>query len=182
MLTLTINGEELWNEITETFENSLDGQIVLELEHSLVSVSKWESKFEKPFLGKDPKTEEETLGYVELMITTPNVPSNIFDKFNQEHINQINEYIDSKQSAKTFRDMSQKKGTNEVVTSELIYYWMITLNIPLVCESWHLNRLFSLIRTCNEKNTKPEKMSKHAIAQRNQDINAQRRAELGTKG
>jgi hypothetical protein len=186
MLTITINGEELWNEITESFEIASENTIILELEHSLVSLSKWESKFEKPFLGKtkkDEKTTEETLEYIRLMILTPNVPPDIFSKFNQTHINEINNYIDSKQSATTFGTMpKQKRGSGEIVTAELIYYWMVAFNIPFECETWHLNRLFSLVRICNMKNSKPEKMSAHALAQRNRELNDQRRAELNTSG
>ena len=182
MLTLTILGEELWDEITESFLNDESGTVTLELEHSLVSLSKWESKFEKAFLGRQEKTTEEVLAYIRMMILTPDFPEDVFSKFTPEHISQINAYIDSKQSATTFGDMPETKGRGEIVTSELIYYWMVAFNIPFEVETWHLNRLFSLIRICNVKNSKPKKLSAREIAARNHAENEKRKAELGTSG
>jgi hypothetical protein len=180
MLTLIIPGNEFWDEAANEFLTR--GDIVLELEHSLVSLSKWESKFEKPFLGDQEKTTEEILEYIKIMIVTPNLPPDIFSKLTQNNISDINNYIDSKQSATTFGNMPKATGRKEIVTSELIYYWMVAFNIPFECESWHLNRLFSLIRICNVKQSKPGKQDKHAIAQRNRELNEQRRAQLGTAG
>lgn len=182
MLTITLHSTELWDEATESFQKDPNGDVVLELEHSLVSLSKWESKFEKAFLGKQEKTSEEVLGYVEAMIISQDYPPDVFEKLTQSHIAQINAYIDSKQSATTFGDMPKQRGRNETITSELIYYWMVAFNIPFECQTWHLNRLFSLVRICNMKNSKPEKMSKAALAQRNKELNEQRKAQLGTSG
>jgi hypothetical protein len=182
MLTITFPAEEFWDEATEKFLKDPHGDVVLQFEHSLVSLSKWESKFEKAFLGKQEKTAEEVLGYVEAMIVTENYPPNTLERLTQSHVAQINNYIDSKQSATVFGEMPKQRGRNETITSELIYYWMVAFNIPFECQTWHLNRLFALVRICNNKNSKPEKMSKAAIAQRNRELNEQRKAQLGTSG
>lgn len=180
MLTITIPGVEVYDEETEMFSTVDD--ITIDLEHSLISVSKWESKFEKPFLGTSEKSIEEVIGYVEAMILTPNVSRTTLQRLSSTNIEQINHYIDSKQSATTFGTMPERKGPSETVTSELIYYWMVAFNIPFECENWHLNRLFSLIRICNLKNQKPKQMSRNEIAQRNRQLNEQRRKQLETSG
>jgi hypothetical protein len=180
MLRIVIPGAEYFNEATSEFEEVSDFE--LELEHSLVSLSKWESKFQKPFLNSNDKTPEEIMGYVEAMILTPSYPKDIFTRFSNENINQINDYIESKESATTFGSMPDRKGRGEIITSELIYYWMVAFTIPFECEHWHLNRLFALIRICNIKSSKPKKMSRGEIAQRNRELNAQRRAKYGTSG
>jgi len=182
MLKLLVTGEEVYNEETEEFGSVND--FVLHLEHSLLSLSKWESKFEKPFLGLETKTSNEILWYVDAMILSQVYPENLWDRISQKNMDDINEYIESKQSATTFGAMPTHKtrGKQETITSELIYYWMVAFNIPFECEQWHLNRLFSLIRICNIKNSKPRKMSRNDLAQRNRDLNAQRKAQLNTTG
>lgn len=180
MLRLIVPGTDYFNEETETFETV--GDVELELEHSLVSLSKWESKYQKPFLDNNSKTTEELLGYIEAMIISPIYPSEIFGRLSQENINRINAYIESKESATTFGTMPQRRGKGEVITSELIYYWLVAFNIPFECEYWHLNRLFALIRICNIKNAKPKKMSRNEIASRNRELNAVRRAQYNTSG
>jgi len=182
MLTVIVSGDEIFNE--ETSEFSSVGDFVLELEHSLLSLSKWESKFEKPFLGKDEKTAEELMWYVRAMILNPIYPSDLFARLSRENLDEINAYIESKQSATTFGHMPEHRtrGRAETITSELIYYWLVAFNIPFETETWHLNRLFSLIRICNIKQSKPTKMSRNEVAQRNRELNAQRRAQLGTSG
>ena len=180
MLKLIVPGTEYFNEETSTFETV--GDTELELEHSLISLSKWESKYQKPFLSNSPKTPEEIMGYVEAMIISPIYPPEIFNSFSQENFLAINRYIESKESATTFGSMPERKGQGEVITSELIYYWMVAFNIPFECEYWHLNRLFSLIRICNIKNEKPKKMNRREIATRNRELNAIRRAQYNTSG
>jgi hypothetical protein len=180
MLKIIIPKKEYFNESTSTFE--LVDDFELELEHSLVSLSKWESKTQKPFLGPGEKTPSEILAYIEAMILTPIYPTDIFDRFNQENLDQINEYIESKESATTFGQMPERRGRGETITSELIYYWMVAFNIPFECERWHLNRLFALIRICNIKNSKPKKMSRNEIASRNRELNAKRREQYKTTG
>lgn len=180
MLKLTILGTEYFNDETETFETV--GDIDLELEHSLISLSKWESKFKKPFLSTDNKSIDETLYYIEAMIISPIYPFDIFHRLSQENMQQINDYIESTESATTFGSMPERKGIGEIITSELIYYWMVTFQIPFECEFWHLNRLFALVRICNIKNSKQKKMSRGEIASRNRELNAARRAKYNTSG
>lgn len=180
MLRIRIEGEEFFDEVDNTF--STVGDIVLDLEHSLISLSKWEAEFQKPFLGPGEKTTDEIMEYVHAMIMTQDVPGNIMKRFSADHLTKVNEYIESNQSATTFGQMPKTPGRSEIITSELIYYWMVAFNIPFECEQWHLNRLFALIRICNVKQSKPKKMSRNEIAARNRELNAQRKAQLGTTG
>lgn len=180
MLRLIIAGDENFNEEDNTFYTVDD--VVIELEHSLLSLSKWESIYQKPFLGSEAKTSEEIFGYLKTMIVTPDVDLDVVYKCSGENIVEIQAYIDSNQSATTFGTMPSRPGQGEVITSELIYYWMVAFNIPFECQTWHLNRLFSLIRICNIKNSPQKKLSRNEIAQRNRDLNAERRAKLGTSG
>jgi hypothetical protein len=180
MLKLIVLGDEYFNEETETFETV--GDVELELEHSLISLSKWESKYQKPFLTSNSKTPEEISTYIEAMIILPFSPGEIVHRLSYENIKEINEYIESPQSATTFGSMPERKGRGEIITAELIYYWMVAFNIPFSCEYWHLNRLFSLIRICNIKNAPEKKMGRHEIASRNRELNAARRAQYNTRG
>lgn len=180
MLKLTIIRSEYYNEETETFE-SVDN-FDLELEHSLVSLSKWESKYKKPFLTNEKKSPEEILYYVQAMIISPNYPEDFIQHLSQENLTAINNYIESSESATTFGQMPERRGRGEIITSELIYYWMVGFTIPFECENWHLNRLFALIRICNIKNAPAKKMSRSEMAQRNRELNDARRAQFGTKG
>lgn len=182
MLIVTVPGDEVYNE--ETSEFSTVGDFELHLEHSLISLSKWESKFQKPFLANDKKSSEEILWYINAMILDPIYPEDLWLRLTHKNLEEINTYIDSKQSATTFGTMPEatNKRRGEVITSELIYYWMIAFNIPFEAERWHLNRLFSLIRICNIKQSKPKKMSRHEVALRTRELNAQRKAQLGTSG
>lgn len=181
MLRIIIESPEMYDEEENLF-SKLEDDVVIDLEHSLLSVSKWESIYNKPFLSSDSKTSEEILGYIEAMIVDPNLDSDVLKKLSKLNVEQIQNYIDSAQSATTFGQMPERRGPSEVITSELIYYWMVAFTIPFECERWHLNRLFSLIRICNIKNSKPRKMSRNELAQRNAALNAQRRKELGTTG
>jgi hypothetical protein len=180
MLELTVGGEEFFNEETNEFYTS--GAKKLQLEHSLVSLSKWESKFQKPFLEGNAKTLAETEAYIYFMIKTPGVDSDIVSTFSQEHHKTILDYINSNQSATTFGDLPERRARGEIITSELIYYWMVAFNIPWDCQKWHLNRLFSLIRICNIKHEKPKKMSRAEVARRNAELNAKRREQYNTRG
>lgn len=180
MLIIIVPGIEMFDEEHQEFVTKDD--FVLELEHSLVSLSKWESEHEKPFLGESNKTQEEVINYVKAMTLTSNVPEEIFHKLSQSNIEEINSYIDSRKSATWFSEAPGAPRTRDIITSELIYYWMTVFQIPFQCETWHLNRLFTLIRICNIKQAKPKKMSKAEIAARNRELNAQRRARLGSSG
>jgi hypothetical protein len=180
MLKLILEGDEFYDEASNTF--STVGDVVLEFEHSLVSLSKWESIFQKPFLKPEEKTAEEILAYIEAMILNENYDENIISRLTQANLDRINAYIESPQSATTFGYMPETTGRGETITSELVYYWLVAFNIPFECQHWHLNRLFALIRICNIKNSKPKKMSRSEVAQRNRDLNAQRKAQLNTTG
>lgn len=179
MLKLVIPDAELFNEDTQEFI-TIKHQ-VLALEHSLVSVSKWESKWRKSFF-KSEKTQEETIDYVRCMTKTQNVNPLIYHNIPQSALEKIQEYIENPMSATRFSE-KDKPGGGETVTSELIYYWMIASNIPFEpCQNWHLNRLITLIRVCSIKNTPPKKRSKRDIMSRNAALNAARRKQLNTKG
>lgn len=180
MLRIKVPGDEAFDETEQKFTTV--GDVELELEHSLVSLSKWESKFEKPFLGKEDKTSEEAIGYVKAMTLTPDVPDEVFSRLSEDNLRAINVYLDSKMTATWFSDDTSHPQAGVVITAELIYYWMTVFSIPFECQHWHLNRLFTLIQICNIKQEKPKKMSRGEIARRNAELNAQRRKQLGTKG
>jgi hypothetical protein len=180
MLMITVPGKEVYDETSQEF--ATHGDVVLELEHSLVSLSKWESQYEKPFLGREDKTPDELMAYIKAMVLTPDVSDEILSKLSEENMLEINDYINAKMSATWFSEQPGSPKSREVVTSELIYYWMTMFQIPFECQYWHLNRLFTLIRICNVKQAKPKKMSRAEIAARNRELNAQRKKQLGTSG
>lgn len=180
MLQITIPAQEQWDEQNQEFIYTKEQ--TLQLEHSLISLSKWESKWCKSFLSNKDKTREEVLDYVRCMTLTQNVDPQIYSCLTDENVKQINEYIDAPMTATYFSENKNGRANREIVTSELIYYWMITLNIPFECQKWHLNRLLTLIRVCNIKNAPPKKMGRRAIMSRNAALNASRRKRLNTKG
>lgn len=180
MLQITIPSIELWDESKEEYVYMKER--TLQLEHSLVSLSKWESKWCKSFISNKNITEEETMDYIRCMTLTQNVPKEVYDYMPDSIIEQITAYINAPMTATYFSKMDNHKFSREPVTSELIYYWMIALNIPFECQKWHLNRLLTLIRVCNIKNTPPKKMSKRAMMSRNSALNAARRQQLGSRG
>lgn len=180
MLTVTIPKCEFWDEKKSMFVYY--DECTLVLEHSLVSVSKWESKWKKAFLKKTTKTYEETKDYIRCMTITKNVDPNVYDRIPSDVIDQINKYIEDPMTAVYFPKTEEEGRHGDVVTSEVIYWWMIINQIPVEFQKWHLNRLLALIRVCNMKNSPPKKMSQKELAARNAKRNAERRNQHHTKG
>lgn len=180
MLRITIPAVEQWDEIKQEFVFTKEQ--TLSLEHSLVSLSKWESKWCKAFLTKQEKTLEETLDYIKCMTLSQNVDSDLYNYITNGNVDQINKYIEAPMTATYFSDENISKTNRELITAEIIYYWMIALNIPFECQKWHLNRLLALIKVCNIKNQPPKKRGKKEIMSRNNALNAARRKQFNTKG
>lgn len=182
MLTITVPKTDLWDEANECFIPVKEQE--LQLEHSLISLSKWESKWHKSFLHTNEKTYEETVDYIRCMTLTHNVNPDVYRCLTKKNIDEIHEYIEDSMTATVFLEdrLGGGKNKREVVTSELIYYWMIANNIPFECQEWHLNRLITLIRVCSVKNTPPKKRSKSEIMNRNAALNAARREQMKSKG
>lgn len=171
---------EGWDEKREEFVEPKT--VTLQLEHSLVSLSKWESKWHKPFLSSPNLTGEESLDYIRCMTITKNVNPEVYLHITKENVNAVIDYINAPMTATTFSDDRKKKSNKEIITSELIYYWMIAYNIPFECQKWHLNRLLTLVRVCGIKNAPPKKRSARDIMQSNAALNAARRAKMHSKG
>lgn len=171
---------ECWDEAKEEFVEPKS--VKLQMEHSLVSLSKWESKWCKPFLSQKELTGEEALDYIKCMTINPNVDPDVYNHLTSENINAILEYIYAPMTATTIREDKQAKKNNEIITAELIYHWMIELQIPFECQKWHLNRLMTLIKVRNAKLTPPKKMSRREVMQRNTALNAARRKQLHSRG
>ena len=182
MLQITIPASEQWDEKKEEFVTTKEQ--TLKLEHSLISLSKWESKWCKPFLSNKEKSYEEILDYIKCMTLTKNVDPEVYNVLTNENIKEINDYIMAPMTATTFSENGvRKKVNNEIFTSEVIYYAMTAYNIPFEnCEKWHLNRLITLIRVCGIKNEPSKKMSKRSIMSQNAALNAARRKKFNTKG
>ena len=179
MLRLIIALAENFDESTNEFVAT--NTVMLELEHSLVSLSKWEAKWELPFLNNTDKTQEQVLDYIRMMFSGDEFPEHLLEMLNDKHYEQIKNYIEAKMTATWFSE-KKESPSNEIITAELIYYWMIALGIPFDCENWHLNRLLTLIKVCNIKNAPKDKLSAREIGERNRALNEQRRRELNSKG
>lgn len=180
MLQITVPGVELYDEKNNEF--IYQKERILQLEHSLVSISKWESKWCKPFISKTDKTEEEVMDYVRCMTITQNVDPDVYKRLTKANYDEIEKYINSPMTATTFKERSGGKKGSGIVTAEIVYYWMIAQNIPKDYEKWHFNKLLTLIRVCNEKNAPSKKMSKSEIMKQNAALNAARRQKLNSKG
>ena len=175
MLKLYVPESEQFDSKTNTFYN-------VTLEHSLVSISKWESKWKRPFLSEAPRTYKESIDYIRCMTVNQNVDPLVYNCLTPSMFKLINDYIGEDQTATTFKQDPNAKKSREIVTSELIYYWMVSLNIPFECQKWHLSRLLTLIRVCSIKNAPAKKMSKRDIMAQNRSLNAARRRAHHTRG
>lgn len=183
MLQLVIKETELFDDRTQTFIRVKP--TTLQLEHSLVSISKWEAKYHKPFLSdrEDDKTNEEILDYVRCMTITQNVNPEVYLAINSDQVKQIRDYIYDSMTATTFReDPNKGRVKKQIITSEVIYYQMIALNIPMECQKWHLNRLMTLIRVCSIKSQPEKKMKSGDVARKYANLNNARRAAMHSKG
>lgn len=180
MLTITVLGQEHYDESKAEFFTTED--VVLRMEHSLVSLSKWEAIHKKPFITKEEKTSDQVFSYIKCMVLH-DLDEEVLSRFSTENLEQVSDYLNDSQTATWFYEPPGSQAPNkETITSELIYYWMIAFNIPFSAETWNLSRLFTLIKVCNAKNGKPKKMSADEIHARNRRLNEQRKAELGTTG
>lgn len=186
MLEIVVPGKEQWDEEHEMFVSS--NEQVLHLEHSLVSISKWEAKWQKPFIRNERDerlTEEEFLDYVRCMTLTQNVKPDVYLLLTSDNRKEINDYINSPMTATWFSEKDKKGiGNRQAITSELIYFWMISFQIPFECQKWHLNRLMTLIKICNESREDPKskKMSSRDLMNRNRALNEARKAKYHTRG
>lgn len=180
MLSLTVRFPKGWVEEKQEFVE-LHKPVTIQLEHSLVSISKWEAIWQKPFLGESRHSPEEVMSYIKCMTITQNVDPMVYDYLSKGNIQRIAKYMDSPMTATWFSDRQKRAPSSEVVTSELIYYWMIAFNIPFQCEKWHLNRLLTLVRVCEAKAAKKEKMSKRDEAAQRHALNEARRAKHASR-
>lgn len=178
-INITVPGVESFDEETEKFVYSED--TVLELEHSLVSLSKWEQMFHKPFLGKGEKTSEETLEYIKAMCLNSKVDDEVFLRITEANVAVINAYIENPMTATTFANIPGGPASRELITNEIIRYWMVSFQIPLEYETRHLNQLFTLVKVINEKN-KPDKNRQKMTAAQRHALNKQRQQQHRTTG
>lgn len=184
MLVLNLPADEQFDSATNTFVYEKEVRN-LQFEHSLLSLSKWEMHYHKPFLSRQEKTTEEIIYYFKCMcINDRGYGDEIFERIarSPKLIKQIQEYIDNPMSATTFREDENRRVNNEIITNEILYYDMIALQIPIEFERWHLNRLMTLIRVCSIKNQPPKKLSRNEIYARNNALNAERLAKMKSKG
>lgn len=180
MLKITIPETQEWDEEHEVFITSKSQSLCLE--HSLVSLSKWEEKWHKYFIGNDSLTNEELIDYIRCMTMTQNVDPDVYYAIDDKVMKEIIDYIDDPHTATWFKDNKNQKPNREVITSEIIYYWMIALQIPFECQKWHLNKLLTLIRVCNEKNAPSKKRSRSEILSENRKLNEARKKMHHTHG
>ena len=181
MLQIRVPGKESWNEKTEEFVYGPD--TIISLEHSLISISKWESKWHKPFLSNKKPSNDELFDYIKCMTITPNIDEEVYSRLTSENVDKILKYINDPMTATTITERGTgRHRSSEIVTSELIYYWMVAMQIPFECQKWHINRLMMLIRICGIKNQPDKKMSKRSTMQQNAALNAARRQKLHSRG
>ena len=170
---------EMWDEKKEEFIPPVTFE--LRLEHSLISLHKWESKWHKPFLSKQDKTDEELIDYIKCMVLTPNVKPEVYDHLTQDNVEEIYKYINDPMTATVFSE-DKSKPNREIITAELIYYWMTAAQIPFECRKWHLNQLLTFIRVCNVKNNPGKKSSKRETMEYYAKLNEARKKKFNTRG
>lgn len=181
-IEITIPKIELYDEAANKFVVD-QPEVVIEVEHSLVSISIWEAKFEKPFLNAPTMSDAEVIAYIKCMAKDQKIPDSVFDRITKDGAGQVAKYITAKMSATSFAELpGQKAPAKQTITSEMIYHWMVSHNIPSEYQHWHLNRLITLIRVCNDANAPKKKMSTSDVYARNRALNAKRRAESGSRG
>lgn len=180
MLYITVPSREFFDEEKQEFIELKEQK--LQLEHSLISLSKWESKWKKPFLDEKPHSLDETIDYIRCMTLTQNVDPIVYKTLPQSCIEKISSYIDDSMTATWFNDQGEKSSKKEIQTSEVIYYWMIKMGIPFECQKWHLNRLITLIRVCIISEGGQKKMSKEETIRSNKELNEARKKQYKTKG
>lgn len=176
MLVIDVVTAESYDETTEKFVDS--ESVRLELEHSLVSLSKWEAIWEKPFLSNKQRTDEETISYIKAMVVGPEPSSAVFYKLLTDHIDQIMEYVAAKNTGTILPEQKGDSGRRETITAEMIYYWMSKLNISMDCQHWHLNRLFAYLRLHALKESPKRKMT----LEERRALNRQRQKDWNTTG
>ena len=179
MLDIIIPETELFDERTMQFTYIKEQKLTLE--HSLIAISKWESKYEKPFLSSEKSTEE-VLDYIRCMTLTQNVKPETYQHLSKKNLEDIQAYIEAPMTATTFKKIERRGGKKEIITAELIYYWMIAFNIPFECQKWHINKLLTLIEVCARKSEPPKKMSRREISAQHKAINQINRERFHTKG
>jgi hypothetical protein len=174
--------DEYWDNEKQEFIYPEKGSLLLE--HSLLSISKWEAIWHKPYMGSENKTNEEFYSYIKCMSLKGEPDDKILNSLTRDNLEDILTYIENPMTATTVKeDASSVCGTpKNFVTSELLYAYMVNYNIPVEFENWHINRLLTLIRLCSSKQEKPKKMSQAEIMRENARINAMRRSKLGSKG
>ena len=175
MLEIRVQGSEFYDERQDLFIQVEPA--TLTLEHSLLSISKWESKWHKPYLTKEKKTAKEIIDYIRCMTLTQNVNPLIYNNLSEKNLSDISKYVEDPMTATTFHEIGgEKSRSNQIITSELIYYWMLVYGIPFECQKWHINRLLTLVRVCNIKNEPKKKMPANEWAAQRRELNAKRQA------
>lgn len=180
MLEIKISDSEFFNEETNEFFIIHGGTLVLE--HSLLSISKWESKFCKPFIIDSEHSYDEMIEYIKCMTINKNVDDRLYELIDTKTYNKIIEYINAPMTATVIKEVRSSTRSSSFITNEVIYYYMTALSIPFECEKWHFNRLLTLINVCSQKSAPPKKMSKDDVRNRYAELNAKRRAAMNSKG
>lgn len=180
MLEIKIPDSEFFDEETNEFFTVNGGTLILE--HSLLSISKWESKFCKPFIVEGEHSYDEMIEYIKCMTINKNVDERLYAIIDVENYTKIMEYINAPMTATVIKDVRSTNTSSSFITNEVIYYYMTALNIPFECEKWHFNRLLTLIKVCSQKSSPPKKMSKDEVRSRYAELNAKRRAAMNSKG